>query len=283
MGENSKRNESHIAFYSFQNSFAKSSIGFQARRICGVKNSLWLDYAFWEVGLLAYQFLINRFNTELSLAKEIQSHALQHLFPRICEKWSDQIDSEFLPEFLDLIRAGKVHLEDKEPAEFEGAWPQLTISAKILIMFDLAFRRGLDPFENDEGLTKTLASLAVLSLIDEATMYAMSGDSDLVAACSAELHRIRYVLDPDDPMRLAVEKARANVLKSRAGQGGTAKGKRSEVARHFVTSEWDKHKTEYKQNKSAFARDYVRRVLREYEIQVTEKTIREVWLKPPDC
>ena len=47
----------------------------------------------------------------------------------------------------------------------------------------------------------------------------------------------------------------------------------------FVSSEWAAHKADYTNNKSAFARDYVRRVLREYDVSITEKQMREVWLK----
>lgn len=49
-------------------------------------------------------------------------------------------------------------------------------------------------------------------------------------------------------------------------------------AKHFVVAEWETHRQAYNSNKSAFARDYVRRVLNEYNVRVTEKQLREVWL-----
>ncbi len=49
-------------------------------------------------------------------------------------------------------------------------------------------------------------------------------------------------------------------------------------ARRFVMEEWLQHKLAYNGNKSAFARDYVRRLKHEFDVGVTEKTIREVWL-----
>lgn len=54
-------------------------------------------------------------------------------------------------------------------------------------------------------------------------------------------------------------------------------------ARDFVVSEWTKYQQDYKINKSAFTRDYVRRVFNELGVTVTEKQMREVWLKdtPP--
>lgn len=50
-------------------------------------------------------------------------------------------------------------------------------------------------------------------------------------------------------------------------------------ARAFVETEWAKHRAAYDNNKSAFSRDYVKRVFNELDVTVTEKQMREVWLK----
>lgn len=50
-------------------------------------------------------------------------------------------------------------------------------------------------------------------------------------------------------------------------------------AKHFVAAEWLAHRAEYGNNKSAFTRDYVRRIKREFGVEVTEKQLREVWLR----
>jgi len=50
-------------------------------------------------------------------------------------------------------------------------------------------------------------------------------------------------------------------------------------AREFVIAEWGRHRQEYSGNKSAFARDYVKRVWNELGVTVTEKQLREVWLR----
>ncbi len=47
----------------------------------------------------------------------------------------------------------------------------------------------------------------------------------------------------------------------------------------FVKNEWAKYRNDYDGNKSEFARIYSRRVLNEHGLKVTEKQIREVWLK----
>jgi len=50
-------------------------------------------------------------------------------------------------------------------------------------------------------------------------------------------------------------------------------------AREFVRAEWELNRSSYANNKSAFARDYVRRVWNELNVSVTEKQMREVWLR----
>lgn len=54
-------------------------------------------------------------------------------------------------------------------------------------------------------------------------------------------------------------------------------------AKAFVIAEWSLHRAAYENNKSAFSRDYVKRVKNEMSLNITEKQIREVWLKdtPP--
>jgi len=49
----------------------------------------------------------------------------------------------------------------------------------------------------------------------------------------------------------------------------------------FVKAERAKHRLAYQDNKSEFARVYSRRVLNEHGVRVTDKQIREVWLKNP--
>lgn len=55
------------------------------------------------------------------------------------------------------------------------------------------------------------------------------------------------------------------------------------IARDFVVKEWTRHSVEYSGKKSAFARDYAKRVFNEFQVRVTEKQLREVWLSntPP--
>ncbi|GAB3476760.1 hypothetical protein [Polaromonas eurypsychrophila] len=63
-----------------------------------------------------------------------------------------------------------------------------------------------------------------------------------------------------------------------AALGGRKKNERYVAARDFVASEWGQHRHAYCHNKSAFSRDYVKRVKNELDVNITEKQMREVWL-----
>ncbi len=68
-------------------------------------------------------------------------------------------------------------------------------------------------------------------------------------------------------------------ISERATMAAQKRHGKNDSARRFVVTEWQRVSAEYDGNKTAFTRDYVRRVLNEYDLTVTEKTMREVWLK----
>lgn len=76
-------------------------------------------------------------------------------------------------------------------------------------------------------------------------------------------------------------RAEAKRIKQERGKaGGTGKARTYAPAKEFVRSEWVKHGvSDYHGNKSAFARDYSRRVKNEMGTDVTDKTISEAWLR----
>lgn len=70
------------------------------------------------------------------------------------------------------------------------------------------------------------------------------------------------------------EKRRASARKS-----ANHRHTKTRDAKAFVIGEWQTHRAAYRHNKSAFARDYVRRLKNEFEVAITEKQMREVWLR----
>lgn len=113
--------------------------------------------------------------------------------------------------------------------------------------------------------------------------HGLSPATEIPGYVKRNIARLSLEHDPKDPASLAfmsgmkVSKqlqARANAAKRHAPNA---------LARKFIQAEWALHRTAYQGNKSAFARDYVRRIKREFDVEVTEKQLREVWLKgtPP--
>lgn len=80
-------------------------------------------------------------------------------------------------------------------------------------------------------------------------------------------------------MEVDMEQLVADLNSDRARRAAHRKHGPTNLAKAFVIAEWSKHKSAYSENKSAFARDYVRRVHNEYQVSITEKQMREVWLK----
>jgi hypothetical protein len=70
-------------------------------------------------------------------------------------------------------------------------------------------------------------------------------------------------------------------------KGGRTKNEPYRIAKQYLLKEWEAKKVDYGNNKSQFARDYVRLISHRFTdgdgdpLKVTEKTIREVWLKSP--
>ena len=90
--------------------------------------------------------------------------------------------------------------------------------------------------------------------------------------------------DPDaDTVFDLIEPMTAYFNKLRAKQNAILSHLESNKAKEFVKSEWGMHRDAYHGNKSEFSRIYVRRVFNERAVKVTEKQMREVWLKdtPP--
>ena len=89
--------------------------------------------------------------------------------------------------------------------------------------------------------------------------------------------RIRKAVASEQPAILAA--ALADRVSERASKAALKRHSMSDPARNFVLKEWRTNRASYQDNKSAFTRDYVRRVLNEFDVTVTEKTMREVWLR----
>lgn len=69
-----------------------------------------------------------------------------------------------------------------------------------------------------------------------------------------------------------------NLKSTQAKQAANARYVKSRKLRMWVIAEWEKNKEGYTGNKSAFARDYVKRLKNEHDFNITERQLRESWL-----
>ena len=119
-----------------------------------------------------------------------------------------------------------------------------------------------------------------LLAIDRALEIASTGNSRLDAsdAICAMAQAYEY-------LRMAHDKALENAFQRCVSELAAARAKKrhakNAAAKAFIKEEWERYREDYKNNKSDFARVYVRIVKMEFGIDFTEKTIRDVWLKTP--
>lgn len=121
---------------------------------------------------------------------------------------------------------------------------------------------------------KELWCLVCFEFIDSAVLAQMHDDagdgvSAVLAAQNALQQAQRLAASPPEP--------------SMAARGAQARHASTNRARAWVSMEWKAHRSEYENNKSEFSRHYVRRVQHEFGVTITEKQMREVWLRdtPP--
>ncbi|WP_157948339.1 thioredoxin domain-containing protein [Pulveribacter suum] len=102
-----------------------------------------------------------------------------------------------------------------------------------------------------------------------------------------EFLRLMRAFEPSDPsiesIQDIVDRLNDGFNTLRAKKNAAVRHEQSRKAKAFVLREWALHRAAYNGNKSAFTRDYVKRVRNEFDVVVTEKQMREVWLKntPP--
>lgn len=129
--------------------------------------------------------------------------------------------------------------------------------------------------QSDEGKAREKLAWALIDL---------SHDPDIQkSSVCIDFLRLMRAFDPSDPSLETIQDVMDNMIASfkrlRAVKNANWRHQKPREAKSFVIKEWIKYRCEYDNNKSAFARDYVRRVLNEFEVSVTEKQLREVWLK----
>ncbi len=135
--------------------------------------------------------------------------------------------------------------------------------------------------ENWDNQPPDMRPFALLQLIWIACAYAMDAirlNKESEAEAWRAVSKSQYWLGVASGS-WSIRKDQPQTIVSFAKKGAEVRHAASNRARAFVQAEWVRHRDAYEQNKSAFTRDYVKRVFNEFDVTVTEKQMREVWLK----
>lgn len=261
-------------------SFFENGRGYKICRIFSKWNRPVLTTDIWRSGLAAYQLV----DSHLSLGGCENCLSAMRPFREDAEKF---LDDSFFPDLLELVRSGLVGLISDAPVtveEFEGFWVDYGFADKLLICLGVL---KVNPFVLREDRRfrfdlSVMIAIAILLRINDAVIASDLDDLSCVelADVVADIQGLMEWSDLIDRMDVMWDSVVKIAYQNRAKLGGEKKNQASNQARFFVVAEWAKYRGEYGDNKSAFARDYVRRVKFEMGVDVTEKTIREVWLSP---
>ncbi len=269
-----------IQAYDFVSSFEEAVSDGHPRRIVSTDGKEILSESIWLAGLTAFEFLLQNVRESETQEKplEMNAEAMQKAFGQLWADTEKDLEAHFLPQFLELVDAGVVYNKSQPitKAHFLEIWKHQSTDEHAMNFLrtfkDLPIFQVID--EDVEGYVGSIAALCILALIDDAAIASFLDDHETLTSCSTDIAECRSLMESGARVRSAVKTA----MTAKAQAGGQAKYRKHNEAKAFVLVEWQAHRAAYANNKSAFSRDYTRRVIHEFGVQVTEKTIREVWL-----
>jgi hypothetical protein len=215
--------------------------------------------------------------------KPINLEQLQLAIPELCDMLQDDLQEQWLKIIENMIDDGSIDFQPKPLTkdQFLAAWKERGFVERSQFIAQLAPLFMSMGSKDINTMMRSLAATCILVRIDDAAIAVDLDDTEEVSACSIEISEFKRLLNWETREGYAIDIAVRNKISQRAQSGGRAKYKDHAKAKEFVQQEWMEHRLAYEGNKSAFARDYVRRVANEYSVKVTEKTLREVWLHTP--
>jgi hypothetical protein len=215
----------------------------------------------------------------------------EHEVSNLLESWANQWDDPSgLPtrdglSDLDALRWFGTYNGDKqlwygliEPEEYEfyAVLALLTICAAVHLAQPTRAGLPQNPAE---------PTIWQLKVVGRAAINAMEAIGHAESLKSAQQIRHDNDLKQSKNQAEAVAEALSRETSEKAAKAANKRHAPHTIARAWVTKEWALHSDSYSGNMSAFSRTYVARVKNEFKdlkgdpLIVTEKTIREVWLK----
>jgi len=265
-----------ILFYDVVKSFLESSED-KGRQIINISGKGILSHSLWCAGKNAIEVLLPHMKNEKGEPSGTLAD-LNDLLPSIAEQANAFLDDDFFPDMIEMISSGRV-IADESPEKIGEYWEAYQLPSKALMFLQFFNATPQALFDEYTGpLIRQIAAISTIYRIDDCALAVLDEGAALDEA-ALDIERLRNYVSPSPSLQYALEAGKKAAFKERATELASRRHQPTNKARVWVVSEWGTHKADYMGNKSAFARDYVGRLRHELGVSVTEKQLREVWLK----
>lgn len=249
----------------------------ELRRLIDTNGYSRLDQHQWSIAARAVQVISEALRVEG--APPLTASELADALPVVADEGVQFLDEEFYPTLLEMFDTGKI-VANAGKADLVEAWSEYELPEKVELFTQMLGANGVAIFQVPSLIpfVQRLAATALLYSLDDA-MIAEFLDGRGLPTVLRLVERLSAHIEPPHNMLAMIRTAKQMALSERGADAALSRHGESNNARAWVQSEWLEHREAYGGNKSAFARDYVRRVRNERGVVVTEKQMREVWLK----
>lgn len=275
-------NRWRLLFYDVVESFGPSSVPDSKRRIIGNSENREerLSNSTWRAGKEAINALLDllRVADERGMERPVSLVELNEVLPELFKQAEAFLDGEVYPDLEKAINEGL--LSTNVPLEeFRRYWAEYSMASKVETFLQLVRSNPSALYQPDvAALPRKLAALAVLEKIDDFILESLDGGPGL-GEVAVEIERLRSTVTLPQLPGVDMAAVKRATLSERATVAASARHQKTNQARDWVRMEWGQHAQAYGGNKSEFSRHYARRLANERGVTVTEKTIRESWLR----
>lgn len=233
----------------------------------------------WQAGKDAADALCRIFQiSDDARERDLTIQELDAALPDLMQQVESFLDETFYPDFTAELQTGRIGVSVSLEL-FQSFWQDYSLVSKAEIFLDLVGAAPLDLHDaNVDRLPQKIAAVATLKQIDDCVLSVLDG-----GACDGEemlrVERMRRFVAPHRPSGIDFGAMKRQALSELNTNLARRRHKKTNDAREWIKSEWTACAGDYQNNKSAFSRHYVRLLMIERGVEITEKQMKEVWLK----
>lgn len=263
----------------FEESFGEKSKGRDCQQVVDTHGNSILSTTMWKAGDDAVKVLFELAQplAGVEIQNSVNINELKAALSDIELQTNEFLCNDFFPTLVDQVDAGRVAL-DFDRGSLELHWREADMAWRARIFLEILENNAMAL--EDPGLlqlVRGIAAICTIARIDDSALALFFDGSGLdEAAIDVGFFHGRVKL----PTALfsTISQAKRVALSDAASSKAAKLHAPRNNAKNWVRSEWIEKHEAYGGNKSEFARHYARRIKNERSIEITEKTIREVWL-----